>query len=109
MAMNKVNYLLGRAERLVRKIDPPPINPKKAHPYSFEEALARVVPKMDTAAKALAKLPKAACPHDEAVALLTLHPAYLAKSYFPANLLDEANLRSVGSRQRILSPEAMDN
>ncbi|MBC7818646.1 MAG: S8 family peptidase [Planctomycetaceae bacterium] len=106
MAMKKVNYLLGRAEKLVRRIDPPPINPAKAHPYTLEQAIARVVPKMDTTAKALAKLPKAACPHDEAVALLALHPAYLAKSYFPANLLDEANLRAVGSRQRILSPEA---
>ena len=37
---------------------------------------------------------------------MTLHPAYLAKSYFPDQLLDETGLRAVGSRQRIVTPDA---
>lgn len=103
--MAKINYLLGRAEKLVRKIPPPRIKPEKAHPYSLATALQRVVPKMEATAKAIAKIPQEACPDDEAVALLTLHPAYLAKSYFPDALLSEAHLRPVGSRSRIVSPE----
>lgn len=103
--MAKVNYLLGRAEKLVRKIDPPKMKPAKAHPYSFAESVKRVAPKMEVTAVALASIPQGACPSDEAVAMLTLHPSYLAKSYFPSNILDEANLRAVGSRYRTVSPD----
>jgi hypothetical protein len=48
MMPNKVNYLLGRAEKLVRKIPPPQSPIKKAHPYSFEQAKKRVMPKIIT-------------------------------------------------------------
>jgi hypothetical protein len=102
----KVNYLLGRAEKLVRRIPPPKIKPTKAHPYSFDTAQERVVPKLVATAAELTEIPRSACPNDEAVALMTLHPAYLAKSYFPTELLRETNLQAVGSRQRIVSPEA---
>lgn len=105
MAKSK-NYLLGRAERLVRKLEPPPIKPNKNHPYTFATAIKRVVPKFEAAASELRVLPREACPHDEAVAMITLHPAYLAKSYFPDALLDEANLWPVGSRMRTVSPDA---
>ena len=104
--MAKMNYLLGRAEKLVRKIEAPKSKLDKAHPYTFAKALKRVVPKMEATAKAIARLPQDACPDDEAVALLTIHPAYLAKSYFPDALLSEAHLRPVGSRSRIVSPDA---
>src|SRR4051794_36962256 len=104
--MAKVNYLLGRAERLGGKIDPPKIKPNKAHPYTPEKAKERNVPKLRTTAIELGTVPKAACPRDEAVALLTLHPSYLAKTYFPDHLLDAANLRHVGSRTRMVSPDA---
>ncbi|MDP9172662.1 MAG: S8 family peptidase [Planctomycetota bacterium] len=104
--MAKVNYLLGRAERLVRKIDAPPMIPRKAHPYTLEKALERIVPKFRATSVELKSIPKGACPHDEAVALLTLHPSYLAKTYFPDSLLSEAHLRHIGSRTRTVSPDA---
>ena len=104
--MAKVNFLLGKAERLVRRIDAPKIKPDKAHPYEFVTAKARLVPRLKATAEELSSIPRDACPNDEAVALITLHPAYLAKSYFPHILLDDAGLRPVGSRQRIVSPDA---
>src|SRR5262245_61739468 len=99
------NYLLGRAERLVRRIEPPVIAPSKAHPYTLEQAVERVVPKVEQVAEEIGDLPRLACPQDEAVALVTLHPSYLAKSYYPANLLNAANLRPIGSRGRNISPD----
>jgi hypothetical protein len=106
MIMAKINYLLGRAERLVRRIDAPKIKPTKAHPYTLETAIKRIVPKMQKTAADLRTIPRSACPNDEAVALMTLHPSYLAKSYFPDALLSEANLQHIGSRTRIVSPDA---
>jgi len=43
-------------------------------------------------------LPQAACPSDIAVAKVDLHPAYIAKSFFPTILLGQAGLTPVGSR-----------
>jgi hypothetical protein len=106
MTMAKANYLLGRAEKLVDRIPAPKIKPDKAHPYTLDRAKERLVPKLQATAAELEKLPGKACPNNEAVALLTLHPTYLAKSYFPDDLLEAANLRAVGSRQRIVSPDA---
>jgi hypothetical protein len=99
------NFLLGYGERLTRRIEPPPTNPSKAHPYSFGEAQWRLAPRIKTTSRELDDLPSNACPADEAVAVLTLHPAYLAKSYFPEDLLTAANLTAIGSRARSVSPE----
>ncbi len=102
--MAKVNFLLGKAERLVRKIEPPKMKPDKVHPYGIIDSIERIAPMLAATSMQLQRLPIEACPNNEAVALVTLHPAYLAKSYFPDALLSEAGLRSVGSRQRIVSP-----
>ncbi|SDG21627.1 Subtilase family protein [Cellulosimicrobium cellulans] len=54
---------------------------------------------------ALDALPGEACPENEAVAVVTLHPQSLAKSYHPKKLLDQYQLRQVGSRPVQLTPE----
>ena len=46
-----------------------------------------------------------ACPEGDAVINMTLHPSYLAKSYYPSVLIHELGLRSVGSRAVHLIPE----
>lgn len=99
------NFLLGRGERLTQGI--PPLNsggPKK-HPYNFEEAISRLAPKAEELVKGLENLPALACPRDEAVGIITLHPSYMAKSFFPEGLLASAGLRSVGSRSTVIKPE----
>src|SRR3546814_16675650 len=50
-------------------------------------------------------LPDLACPAGEAALELTLHPSYLAKSYYPANLLRELDLIHLGSRAAHVVPE----
>lgn len=101
----KRNFLLGNGEKLTQTIPPPGGGGPKAHPYQFEEAVSRLAAKATKLADGLISLPSQACPNDEAVAILTLHPSYLAKSYFPDSLLTYHKFRSVGSRSRIVTPE----
>jgi len=99
------NYLLGFGERLTEKIGPPKRVPSKKDLYSFGEARERLAPRIQRAVADIAKLPAAACPHDESVAAITLHPSYLAKSFFPTGLLRTVGLEPVGSRPRQVVPE----
>ena len=99
------NFLLGNGHRLTA-----PISIEKGlvpgpPPYEFAEAQARLAPQVQIAASELAALPAAACPDDYAVGLITIHPEYTAKSYFPAALLREARLESIGSRPARVKPE----
>lgn len=99
------NYLLGYGERLTTRVELSGGGGPKAPPYSFEEARDRLAPMVQRVASALAELPPKACPNGQAVASLTLHPEYYAKSHFPSSVLRTAGLRAVGSRPSTLTPE----
>jgi hypothetical protein len=98
------NFLLGRGENLMKPIDPPAMKPNKAHPYSFDEAVQTARAQLAPVIADIDALPAAACPRDEAVMAVTLHPAYLAKSYFPDSLLKKAHLHAIGSRKVTVQP-----
>lgn len=91
-------FIIGKGELLTYDIPPPPIVPSKAHPYGLAAAKFHLVPQIVTAALEMQALPQAACPADIAVAKMDLHPAYIAKSFFPTILLRQAGLTPVGSR-----------
>lgn len=99
------NYLLGYGERLAESVDIKFGGGEKKAPYPFSEARARLSVMAANTTAELKDLPDDACPGDEAVVSLTLHPEYLAKSYYPAGLLRAAGLRPVGSRARTVAPE----
>lgn len=99
------NLLIGYGERLSSDLAAPVAGAAKRHPYSFAEARRRLAPKIAEAAEKLDELPAEVCPRDEAVALITLHPTYLAKSYYPGDLLRTYGLETVGSRAREVSPQ----
>lgn len=101
----RTNFIIGYGERLASDLAAPVAGGPKAHPYTFAEARRRLAPKMKVAAEQIAALPKEVCPKDETVALVTLHPTYLAKSYYPAELLKAYALETVGSRPRAVSPD----
>jgi len=101
----RTNFIIGYGERLASDLAAPVAGGPKAHPYTFVEARRRLAPKVKTAAEQIDELPKAVCPKDETVALITLHPTYLAKSYYPAELLRSYALETVGSRPREVSPD----
>lgn len=97
-------YLIGQGERLTYPIDIVRGGGDKKHPYSVAEAQQALAPRMEAASSVLDQLPAAACPQDLAVASLVLHPAYLAKTYFPRIFLHRAGLESIGSRSIRIAP-----
>lgn len=103
--MTKRNFLLGKGERLAEDITVVRGGGPKSAPYTFSEARARLAPRFSNAMKDIDALPAAACPDDQAVVSLTLNPEYIAKSYFPHELLTAAGVTAVGSRPRKIKPE----
>ena len=99
------NYLLGYGERLATPVEISRGGGPKASPYGFEEARDRLVPMVQRVAAALSELPEKACPAGQAVASVTLHPEYYAKSHYPSSVLRAADVRAVGSRPSMLTPE----
>jgi hypothetical protein len=99
------NLLIGYGERLSSDLAAPVAGAPKRHPYSFLEARRRLAPKIAETVDELDELPDEVCPRDQAVALVTLHPTYLAKSYYPAELLNTYGLETIGSRAREVSPQ----
>lgn len=99
------NFLLGKGERLTSDIVPSGRKMDKVAPYTFDEARTRLVPMLSAVASAIDALPAAACPNGEAVSSLILNPEYIAKSYYPNNLLRNYGLRAVGSRESRVTPE----
>jgi len=99
------NYLLGFGERLTERIDPVKRPMEKADPYKFTEARDRLAPRIRMVVHELDSLPVLACPQDECVAAVTLHPAYIAKSFFPVGLFRALGLEPVGSKPRQIVPE----
>ncbi|MFN3242517.1 MAG: S8 family peptidase [Planctomycetota bacterium] len=98
-------FLLGFGERLTEPVPPPKREMNKTDPYTVSAARSRLVPMVAKAVEELDSIPDEACPNDEAVAVLTLHPEFLAKSYFPGVLLQELELTAVGSRPVSVKPE----
>lgn len=99
------NFLIGYGERLAADMAAPVAGAPKKHPYTFAEARQRLAPKVKETVTTLDKLPDEVCPRDQTVALITLHPTYLAKSYYPAELLKTYGLETIGSRAREVSPD----
>ena len=101
----RVNFLIGYGERLASDMAAPIAGAPKRHPYTFAEARERLAPKVKETVRELDELPELVCPGDQAVALMTLHPSYLAKSYYPGELLKTYQLETIGSRAREVSPD----
>lgn len=103
--MAKQNFLLGRGERLTEDVSVRSGGGPKQAPYTFNEAKARLTPMLGAAVKAFDSLPDDTYPADQAVLSLVLNPEYIAKSYFPAELLRDVGIEVVGSRPRKVKPE----
>lgn len=103
--MTQTNFLMGRGELLTFDIKAPKRGGEKAELYSFDEAKNRMAPQFSNTSSILDELPLEACPRDFAVARLTLNPSFIAKSFFPTNLLRSVGLESIGSRTVEILPE----
>ncbi|MCY4184986.1 MAG: S8 family peptidase [Rhodobacteraceae bacterium] len=103
--MGARNYLLGKGERLTEDIVRNLGGGPKYHPYTIDEAHRRLTKMANKAVNKIDQLPKEACPKDKAVISITLHPEYIAKSYFPNKLLQNIGVDVVGSRPRKIKPQ----
>ena len=100
----KHNFLLGKGENLARNVTVKLGFGEGREPYSFGEQKAHLAPLAAAASKSIGALPLGACPRNEAVAILTLHPKYLSKSAYPTELLKSVGLRAVGSKGTTITP-----
>lgn len=100
----KRNYLLGHGEKLARNELVKIGFGEGTAPYTFGEAKAFVSQRIAAVAKTIDLLPAIACPNDEAVAAITLHPKYLSKSAHPNDFLKATGLRAVGSKAVVVTP-----
>ncbi|WP_082552527.1 S8 family peptidase [Methylobacterium sp. Leaf456] len=98
--MAERNYLIGFGQRLARPISLKKGGGDKFYPYTFDEAKARLSDDLTETIESIEALPDLACPSDRTVISITLHPSFLARSYYPTDLLRDLNLRAVGSRAK---------
>ncbi len=98
------NFLLGNGHRLTSPVRVTKMPGEKLAPYPFSEARDRLIGQISAAATDFRDLPDLACPDDYAVGIITLHPEYTAKSYFPVALLREARMEAIGSRPAKVTP-----
>jgi len=103
--MSQTNFLIGRGELLTNDIKGPKRKPGKAEVYTLQEAARRLTPQFLETAAALDTLPSAACPGDFGVAMLTMNPSYIARSFFPVAMLRTVGLESIGSRTVKVRPD----
>ena len=102
--MRKRNFLLGQGERLINDISVKSGGAPKKHPYTFNESRNRLSPMVAETSSHIDELPQAACPDDKAVISLTLNPEYIAKSYFPLELMRDVDIEVIGSRPKKITP-----
>jgi hypothetical protein len=100
------NYLLGSGERLTSAERISKTGGPKPPPYTFQQARERLSERLTAAVRDFTLLPRDAKPNGQVVALLTMHPRYISKSDYPLELLAEVGLRSVGSRSKVVKPDA---
>ena len=103
--MAQQNFLLGKGERMTAEISMKSGGGPKQAPYTFTEARGRLAPMVANTAAKVDNLPPEACPDDQAVISLTLNPEYIAKSYFPSELLRDVDIEVIGSRPRRTTPQ----
>lgn len=92
------NLLIGNGEALTGGIERrKSVNTGKVAHYTIEQARERLAPQIDLVIEHITALPGSAKPRGEGVGIVTVHPAYLAKTQMPDQVFRAAGLRSLGS------------
>src|SRR4051812_1102611 len=102
--MATANFLLGKGQVLTEDRKYTSNSRPKIDTYDLAMAKEALSAQAIRVSDAISDLPKDACPNDEGVAAITLHPSYLSKTYFPDTLLSDERLRAIGSRPRVVTP-----
>lgn len=107
MAAPRRNLLIGKGERLFEDGKWPSSRGGKASPYTLEQQRSLFIPTLVDLVNRAAELPAEIAPRGEVAAKITIHPEFLAKSYFPTSLLHQTGMRLIGSRAIDITPRAM--
>ncbi|MDQ7855534.1 S8 family peptidase [Klebsiella michiganensis] len=102
--MKSKNLLLGYGETLTKEVILKRGGGGKNKPYTYEENRPVIMQELLSLVSSINKIPDGAKPNGEAVAKVTLHPAFLAKSYFPVDVFKHFSLRSIGSKSVKVRP-----
>ena len=79
------NFLIGYGERLASDMAAPLAGCSEAPSLYFRRGAGAPCAQGERDGARAGRLPRIVCPGDQTVALVTLHPTYLAKSYYPAS------------------------
>lgn len=101
------NLLIGQGERLIHDGTWATGGSKKPEPYTLEQQRSLFMPVLDGLVDDARRRSSRLAPRGEVAAKLTIHPQFLAKSYFPSGLLKSTGLRLIGSRGIDLVPRKM--
>lgn len=109
MSQRKGNLLIGRGERLFQDGVWPSSRGGKADPYSIAQQRSILTPVLRDLASTVSTRDKTLIPRGEVAAKISVHPEFLAKSYFPSALFKSSGLRLIGSRSISITPRGMVN
>ena len=102
--MNNKNMLLGYGETLTSPVIVKSVGGLKNKPYTYEENKLVIVAQLNKIISEINNTQPLAMPEGRAVVKFVLHPAFLAKSYFPIKLLKKFSLQSIGSKAVSIKP-----
>ncbi|TWI69123.1 subtilase family protein [Pseudoduganella lurida] len=102
--MAATNIILGYGETLTHPYELKRGSGDKKYPYFISEQRQWLGSQLYGIIRAQAEQPAVLKPRGESVAKFTLHPAFLAKSHHPNDLLNATGLRCVGSRSATVVP-----
>jgi hypothetical protein len=103
---DKVNFILGRGESLTASVPYQNRDSRSDFPYDWAGQGAYLKPRLKRQFEEMERLHRDACPRDQAVSVMTLHPQYMSRSAFPEALLKEFDLRLIGSKPVKVRPRA---
>ena len=102
--MARYNYLIGFGERLTEPVRGPLGGGSPTYPYTILDSQQRLIPMAESLYSEVSKLPVNAKPAGRAIAAITMHPQFGARSYFPNRILQTFNAKVVGSRRVSITP-----
>lgn len=102
--MNDKNMLLGYGETLTDAVQLKKGGGNKNKPYTYAENKPVILSQLNKLILDIEEIPLAALSDGKAVAKFVLHPAFLAKSYFPVSLFNKFKLQSIGSKAVKITP-----
>jgi Subtilase family len=99
------NPLLGNGQKMTHQLVIDDGGGDKNPPYTFDYARQRLIEPLAELSAWITNLSSDACPNDEIVFSITLHPRYIAKTSQPSGFLRAAGLTPIGRRERNVAPE----